>query len=277
MQQAVQRAWTPDSHWHIGDLAWQSPSLDDRRVELWGDRAWAWAGPGGHLGLHAPAELIGDVLAWFGEVAAGPRRCSAMATDTALLEALTAAGYRPTDDPFFRHCLRRLDESLPAPELPAGYRVRAARPGVEAERAAVHRAAWRPDAVGRLQVPPVELTGESGMTTARWRRIAGTWPYRHDLDQVVEAPDGTLVASALGWYDEVNRTALLEPVGTAAGHARRGLGTAVSLACLRAMREAGAELAVVCPRGDAAYPVPRWLYHRLGFRDAGRTVTYARD
>jgi predicted N-acetyltransferase YhbS len=73
----------------------------------------------------------------------------------------------------------------------------------------------------------------------------------------------------------VNRSALLEPVGTDAGHTRRGFGAAVSLACLHAMREAGATLAVVCPRGDQAYPVPRVLYHRLGFRDAGRTVTYA--
>ncbi|WP_284045695.1 hypothetical protein [Paractinoplanes maris] len=42
------------------------------------------------------------------------------------------------------------------------------------------------------------------------------------------------------------------------------------------MRDAGAALAVVYPCGDAAYPVPRELYHRIGFRDAGRTVTYRR-
>ena len=112
------------------------------------------------------------------------------------------------------------------------------------------------------------------MTTERYELIASTWPYRCDLDQVVEAPDGTLAASALGWYDDVNRAGLLEPVGTDPRHARKGLGAAVSLACLRAMRDAGATLAVVCPRGDDLYPVPRALYHRIGFRDAGRTVTY---
>jgi hypothetical protein len=277
MQHIVQRDWTPGSHWHIGDLAWQSPSLDDRRFVIWPDRAWASAGRDDHLALHAPPELIGDVLAWFDAQATGPQWCTAMETDTALRSALTTAGYRPAGGPFFRHCVIELDDDLPAPELPPGYRVRATRPGEEAERAAVHRAAWRPDAVGRLQVPPVELTGESGMTTERWRRVTAAWPYRHALDQVVEAPDGTLVASALGWYDEVTRSALLEPVGTDAGHARRGLGAAVSLACLHAMRDAGAGLAVVCPRGDDAYPVPRLLYHRLGFRDAGRTVTYVRN
>ncbi|WP_433360323.1 GNAT family N-acetyltransferase [Actinoplanes sp. CA-142083] len=235
MQHLVRRDWTPGSHWHVGDLAWQSPSLDDRRVAIWAD-GWAWADRENRLGLHVTPALIGDALAWFDEVATGEQKCTAMETDTALLAALTAAGYKPVDEPFFRHCLRELDDTLPAPELPPGYRVRATRPGEDAERAAVHRAAWRPG-----------------------------------------APDGTLVASALGWYDDVNRTALLEPVGTDAEHARRGLGAAVSLACLRAMRDAGARLAVVCPRGDDAYPVPRQLYHRLGFRDAGRTVTYARD
>ena len=54
--------------------------------------------------------------------------------------------------------------------------------------------------------------------------MMNAWPYRHDLDQVVEAPDGALVAFALGWLDEVNRVGELEPVGTDPRHARRGLG-----------------------------------------------------
>jgi len=57
---------------------------------------------------------------------------------------------------------------------------------------------------------------------------------------------------------------------------RRGLGAAVSLACLHAMRAAGATRAVVYPRGDSAYPVARRLYAGLGFRPVARTVTYVR-
>jgi GNAT superfamily N-acetyltransferase len=143
--------------------------------------------------------------------------------------------------------------------------------------AAMLRPAWRPRRLGRLQVPPVDLgDGESSMTEARYRQIMETPPYRADLDLVVEAPDGTFAASALGWYDEHNRAALLEPVGTDPRHARRGLGAAVSPACLHAMRAAGATLAKVCPRGDAAHPVPRRLYHHIGFRDGARTVSYLR-
>ncbi|GAB1641313.1 GNAT family N-acetyltransferase [Krasilnikovia sp. MM14-A1259] len=283
MQRAVQRTWTADSHWHIGDLAWQRPSLPERTVALWPDpdgevAAWAWLSPPWRLELHAPPNLVDAVLAWFdataGEVG---QSVTVMDSDTHLSAALRAAGYREVDEPFFRHCLRDLDDDLPAPRLPSGFRVRAIRADEMAERAAVHRAAWRPTWLGQLQVPPVDLgDGESGMTTTRYQTIAATWPYRSDLDQVVEAPDGILTASALGWYDEVNRVALLEPVGTDPRYARRGLGAAVSLACLHAMRDAGATRAVVCPRGDAAYPVARALYHRIGFRDAGRTVTYRR-
>ena len=61
-------------------------------------------------------------------------------------------------------------------------------------------------------VPPVDLgDAESSMTTESYRTVMEAWPYRHDLDQVVEEPDGTLVAFALGWLDEVNGAGDLEP------------------------------------------------------------------
>jgi predicted N-acetyltransferase YhbS len=283
MQRAVQRTWTVDSRWHVGDLAWQGLALQDRTVKTWRDAdgavmAWAWLASPGHLELHAPPRFISPVLCWFDEAAGtAEQTVTAMDTDAALVGRLRTSGYHEVGEPYFRHCIRDLDGDLSAPALPPGYRVRVIRHDETSERAAVHRAAWRPKWLGRLQVPPVDLgEGESGMTAERYRTITDTWPYRRDLDLVVEAPDGTLAASALGWYDDVNRAALLEPVGTDPSHARRGLGAAVSLACLRAMRAAGAAVAVVCPRGDAAYPVPRNLYHRIGFRDLGRTVTYRR-
>jgi hypothetical protein len=87
---------------------------------------------------------------------------------------------------------------------------------------------------------------------------------------VVEAEDGTLVASALGWLDGSIGSDCWNRVGVGPGHARCGLGAPVGLACLHAMRDGDAALAKVCPRGDDAYPVPR------GFSDGARTATYAR-
>jgi hypothetical protein len=64
-------------------------------------------------------------------------------------------------------------------------------------------------------VPPVDLgDAESEMTRESYQVVMCTWPYRHDLDQVVEAPDGRLAAFALGWLDAANRVGELEPVGT---------------------------------------------------------------
>ena len=58
------------------------------------------------------------------------------------------------------------------------------------------------------------------------------WPYRADLDCVVEAPDGSLVAYCLAWLDDANRVGELEPVGTHPDYRRRGL--AVSRVPVRA-------------------------------------------
>jgi ribosomal protein S18 acetylase RimI-like enzyme len=161
--------------------------------------------------------------------------------------------------------------------VPEGYRVRAVREDEAEARAAVHRAAWRPGRIGDLFVPPVNLgDAESAMTTDSYRAVMSAWPDRRDCDRVVEAPDGTLVAFALGWLDDANMVGELEPVGTDPRHARRGLGSAVTLSCLHALRDAGAARAVVYPRGDSAYPVARQLYLKLGFQPVARTVTFGR-
>ncbi len=288
MQRAVQRTWTPASQWHVGDLAWgrlSTPGLEPRwRTALWHQRgevvAWAWVEIPDSLVMYVDPShpgLAAEVLAWFDDVAHdSPGSVTAVEDDDAVVAALEGAGYRPLPDaPFFDHCVIDLDDTLATPTVPAGYVVRALRPDEAAARAAVHRAAWRPSRIGSLLVPPVDLgTAESQLTTSGYQAVMDGWPYRLDLDQVVEAPDGTLVAFALGWLDADNRAGELEPVGTDPRHARRGLGAVVSLACLGALRRAGASRAVVYPRGDSAYPVARRLYLQLGFRPVARTVTY---
>ena len=117
----------------------------------------------------------------------------------------------------------------------------------------------------------------STLSTQTYAGVMAVRPYRPDLDWVVEAPDGELVASALGWLDDVNRSGLLEPVGCAPSYRRRGLARAVNLACLHALRDAGAETGHVNPRGDEGYPVPGLLYRSIGFKPGPHTVTYVRD
>jgi GNAT superfamily N-acetyltransferase len=148
------------------------------------------------------------------------------------------------------------------PVLPAGFSVRSVRGEADLPgRVAVHRAVWAP----------------SRVTEASYRAVMAAWPYRADLDWVVVAPDGTMAASCLIWLDEQNGVGELEPVGTDPGYRRQGLGRAVCLAALHALRRAGATQAVVYPVvGHPRSPAAGTLYDSLGFTPYGRTLTYTR-
>jgi ribosomal protein S18 acetylase RimI-like enzyme len=104
-----------------------------------------------------------------------------------------------------------------------------------------------------------------------------TWPYRSDLDFVIEGPDGSLAAAANGWFDEENRVGEFEPVGTHPAHRQLGLGRALMLFGLQRFREAGASEAIVGCRGDADYPVPKLLYESVGFRELSRELRFKKD
>jgi len=130
-----------------------------------------------------------------------------------------------------------------------------------AGRVGVHRAAWHP----------------SRVTEASYRNVMAAWPYRSDLDWVIEAPDGRLVANCLIWLDERNGVGELEPVGADPAFRRKGLARAVCLDAMHALRAAGAGTAIVYPvRGHPDHPGPVPLYEGLGFRPYARTVTYAK-
>jgi ribosomal protein S18 acetylase RimI-like enzyme len=76
--------------------------------------------------------------------------------------------------------------------------------------------------------------------------------YRHDLDLVVAAPDGTLAAFCTVWFDDVTRTGYFEPVGVAPEYQGRGLGKAVMCEGLRRIKHLGAAYATVTGFSEAA-------------------------
>ncbi len=274
MQSLCQRVWPTNPRWHVGELAWSRFAIPGTactwRTALWWDGdlpvAWGWAELPCDLGLLVdPARpvLVPEVLEWFDEVAGdGEHTCVAVESESAVIDALTGAGFSThTDGSYFRYHTMPLD-SVEDPVLPEGFRLRHVESGEAELRARVHRAGWSDFG--------------SRVSTESYRDVMSAWPYRPELDWMVEAPDGEPVASALGWLDDVNRAGLLEPVGCAPSYRRRGLARAVSLACLRGMRAAGAETAHVNPRGDDAYPVPGLLYRSIGFQPGARTITLRR-
>ena len=272
--QALASRLYPASSWrHSGDLAWARTLTTDalptavRRVDGGDVAAWAWFESPGELTLQvdpaAHPELAHEVLDWARGAATTEFSVTIAANEQHLAPALTAHGFvAQQDGPFFSCLSRPLTNSdlPPIPALPDGYVIRHVRDADIPARAEVHRAAWN----------------STDVTTERHATMRELWPYKPEFDLVAHSPDGVPAAYYQGWYDELSGIGLIEPVGTRPEHRRLGLSRAVGITLLHAFAAAGATLATVCPRGDAAYPVPKLVYESMGFREYSRTVTYRR-
>lgn len=287
----------------MGQLAWQWASGHRRQADSWNHRVWADGATGAGRTLAfgwtfapmeailseserrtAPArliwqtrldkpELLDDVLDWFASVVpsdtpgASARRTAARAVDLDAQDRLQRHGYVRDDPeaPWGMLNVRDLDD-IEEPALPTGYRALTMRELNDdanglARRVDVHRAAWAP----------------SNLTVEAYQDVMRTPPYRDDLDFVIESDNGTLVASAIGWYDEANHVAEFEPVGTHPDYRRRGLGRALSLFGMQRFRDAGAQQAIVGCRGDDNYPIPKKLYRSVGFRELTRELRFVKE
>jgi GNAT superfamily N-acetyltransferase len=277
MQELASRLWSPESRHHPGQLAWSAryalpEELDHGPVELFRDRhgrvvGWAWVESPDWLELCVDPgrpDVVDDAVAWFLDVGVGETlRTMVLEAEQHLLAGLAQAGFRLEDQPWFTHHHLDLARLADVPVV-AGYRFRHVEPEEADRRAACHRAAWSPPG------------GSSRVSTAAYRRLMATPPYRPDLDWVAVDADGVMVASCLAWLDPRTGVALVEPVGCAPEHRGRGLAEAVSLAALHAARRSGGTTGLVCPRGDDGYPAPQRIYRRMGFEPGARTLTLAR-
>ena len=276
MQMLVQSLWKSGGRFHIGDLAWQRSGASGDgeglwRTALWEESdgsvvAWGW--------LHLPCylyiaalpdrpDLIREVLAWFEREASGDElTVNVLDTEAHLVSALRARGYKQRETgPFDLYVQLDLAHMPAKPVLPMGLRPMSMIDCADVRRRVeAHRAAWHP----------------SGMTEAKYRAAMSNWPYRRELDWMIEVADGRFAANCCIWFDEVNGVGLLEPVGVDPSFRRLGLAKAVCLHALHALRNLGATHAVTYPRGDEAYPFTKALYLGLGFRPYARTINFTR-
>jgi ribosomal protein S18 acetylase RimI-like enzyme len=273
MQALQQGLWAlegPFVQTHVGDLAWWlSRPEGKRRLWLDGDRclAWGW--------LHAPATLDyevhrahragalhHDVLAWFESEAEGSLTTYAMETDAQWLELLAARGYvRPDPYKWYAYHVHDLDD-LDDVQGPDGFTLHPVRDEQDlTRRVDVHRAVWAP----------------SRLTEQLYRRVRSVWPYRADLDCVLESPDGSFVAYVLAWYDDANRVGEFEPVGTRPEYRRQGLGSLTLRYALRRLQQEGALRAVVYAGGRDEDAGARALYESVGFRRYTRVVEFRKE
>lgn len=223
----------------------------------------------GYLGYQVHpghAALVDDVIGWYHAVTEGlERTVMPRAADEFALARWAAHGYQADpaslgDTGWWTQLNERHLAEVEPPVLPAGFRFRtAAEVGPEAVVQA-HLDAWAP----------------STYSVEGYQGVLRTATYRVDLHVLVEAPDGTMAASAIMWLDQVNRTAEFEPVGTHPDYRRLGIGTALLRHGLQLAREAGATHMTVACLGAPGHSAARRLYYGVGFRPFTRSAPLLR-
>lgn len=243
------------------------PEPLSEHLRLWYDDGvpvgWAWHEPPEletHVWTRHPA---GDapVFAAIVDAALDERPGEELAVfaaddDEASIRLLHDRGFTPEGRRLSQWQWRAEDQRPADVVLPDGYRIRSLRGPEEFDpRVALHRAAFP---ASRLNV-------------AKYERLLTVPHYRLEADLVVEAPDRSLAAFALSWYDPDGRVGELEPVGTHPDHQRRGLSRAVVTEAVRRLFERGARLVQVY--SDQAEEAPEALYGSVGFE---RRATHQR-
>ncbi len=267
-------AWLDGSSFvasHPGDLEWWSASVQpwalEEHLRLWstddGVRAWSWVH--GHL-VHweirptdprTDVQMLDAILQ--AAIAEIPGRVEAWAPedDATTLATLDRLGFRPRTLRLSQFQRRVDDAPIADAVLPAGYRLRHLEgPDEIPARAAIHRAAFP----------------SSTMTAEQYTRLTSLPTYRYEDDLVVEAPDGSIAAFAMAWWDPVARVGEFEPVGTHPDHRRLGLARTMLCHGLRRYRQREARMVQVYalsdnPPAEALYPAVGFVRrrHRLHF------------
>lgn len=142
-----------------------------------------------------------------------------------------------------------LDEPLPVREEVPGYTIRSMGQGLELlERCYASGLGFHDDDIN---------TARDNRDHPEWYHHIQTAPlYRRDLDIVAVAADGSTAAFCTAWFDDVSRTAYLEPVATVPAHQRKGLGRAVILEALHRLKRMGCKVAFIggySPAANALY------------------------
>lgn len=179
----------------------------------------------------------------------------------ARVQALRRAGYVPASTDRLARLYRVPGPADPAAApLPAGFRFTdMGRADVsEADRVDLHRAVWHP----------------SRVTVDAYRTLRAAPNYLPELDVVIVGPAGEPAAYALGWFDEVSRAGLLEPVGTLAEFRRRGLGRQLVREMTRRLAGLGAEGVTIGTRESNGAAMG--LYQSAGYHVTGYWVDYRR-
>lgn len=170
--------------------------------------------------------------------------------DTPRQRLLVEHGFERTTDLLVTRRLRLGSRPLPEPEIADGYELRATREADYRRVADIINAGF----------------GRTSHTSAEVKAfMTGSPSFRHDLDLVAEAGDGSFAAYVGLTLDDVNQRGIIEPVCTHPQHLRLGLARALIQEGLRRLRDLGVT-DVYVDTGDMI-PANR-LYESVGFTEA---------
>lgn len=272
---------------HVVDLPYRlsSWSLDERdNVQLWfdeDDKLVGWAAiqtPFWTIDyVYHPSlerELHPEMLAWAEKRARailgtpyGHPAWYVMVFDnqTQRIRDLEASGFAcqsDVGDHSWSMVLMRRSVSTPAKlfQPPAGYTVRSLKGQQEVEAyVELHRSVF-----------------ESKNMTVEWRQRTLEHPaYHKDLDIVVEAPDGKLVAFCVCWFDEESRIGHVEPLGCHKDFRKYALGRVALSHGLHRLQSRGANEIFV--ETDSYRNTAFRLYEFFDFEVIKNVLVYRKD
>jgi mycothiol synthase len=178
--------------------------------------------------------------------------------DTPRIEAAEKIGFVQDELTFYLTGLS-LDEPIADIVLPEGFTIRSA--------AGIHEA----EALGKVH----SSAFNSGWTPEAYQTVMQSPGFVIENELVVVTPTGDFAAFTINWFDDLNKTALFEPVGVHEDYQRQGLGRALMTYALHRMKARGIETAFVAHEADN--PASTGLYAAMGFREEYRILSYKKS
>jgi len=252
---------------HPGGLQWLLRKVGQPDFQVWSSPDGLVVDDRGYVMVLAASTSVDAHLHLLERAAEDRRRRGETAIETLvwdhdaeLLAAVRSLGYAPSGDHEAEYeLIHTIGGETAAPTLPDGFEMRWLEPGMDDAYVELHRAAW-------------STVAPSTYDRAAHAAVVSMPQFDRTLVPVVAAPDGTLAAYCIAWFDPVTRTSEIEPLGTRPEYRRLGLARAVGLEAVRRSAERRAESVLVWGVGDHRTA----LYESAGFRGGRVLREYAR-
>ena len=255
------RSTDPHASLHPGGLQWLLRRLgrDDFAVHRWTDDD-ALAGftvfDSGYVLIQAAHPSVDSYVALLRGTETHHRQLGATAVEVSvweedgeMLSQLRDLGYESSGT-YGQELVHATRVAPRRPTLPNGFSMRWLEPELDAAYVELHRAAW-------------STRAPSTYNREMHASVTSMPDFERELVPIIAAPDGTLAAYCIAWFDPRTRTTEIEPLGTRPEYRRLGLARAISEEVVRRSAERGANSVMVWSVDKL--PDARRVYESAGF------------